>query len=344
VSTVDVAVPEHSAAASPPERRGGARDGVRLMVAEAGPGTITHTTFAGMGAFLEPGDVLVLNVSATIPASVDGLRADGERVRLHLSSPVAGDLWTVEPRRPRDIGSDPWRDFDGGPVALPGGAGAMMLAQDSRSPRLWVAELRGITDPVAYMRRHGVPIRYTHVDRAWPLQDYQTVYASEPGSAEMPSAGRPFTPELITALVAAGVLFAPVVLHSGVASFEAGELPDSERFRVPETTARVINEARAARRRAIAVGTTTVRAVETMTDSSGIVHPGSGVTDLLVTPERGVRAVDGIVTGWHEAGVSHLALVEAVGTGELVARCYAEAATGGYLWHEFGDSLLLLRR
>ncbi len=342
VTPLEFVVPDHSAASMPPEQEGRRRDGVRLMVADATTDTVRHTTFAGIGEALRPGDVLVVNVSAAVPAAVDGI-GDAGCVRLHLSSPVAGDLWTVEPRRPGPTGSERWKDFDGGVVTLPGGAEAHLLVPDARSPRLWITELRSMGDPVTYLQRHGRPIRYNHTGAAIPMSMYQTVYASEPGSAEMPSAGRPFTTSLITSLATAGVVVAPLVLHCGVASFEAGEGPDNERFRIPATTARLVNQARAAGGRVVAVGTTSVRALETMADSDGIVHPGSGITDLIVTPERGVRAIDALVTGWHEAGASHLDLVEAVAGRPLLERSYTEALAGGYLWHEFGDSLLVLR-
>jgi S-adenosylmethionine:tRNA ribosyltransferase-isomerase len=339
---VEVISPGPQSVGTPPERAGKRRDGVRLMVADRTGGKIRHSVFWRIGELLDPGDVLVVNVSGVVPASLEGISAETGRVRLHLSSPVAGDVWTVEPRIPAGIGSERWAEFPGGEVTLPGGGRAHFLVRDARSPRLWLTELTGLGDILAYLHSHGQPIRYSHSDGAWPLSDYQTVYAVEPGSAEMPSAGRPFTAELITSLVASGIVVAPVVLHSGVASFEAGELPDAERFRVSESTARLVNQARAAGGRAIAVGTTAARALETVTDSSGVVHPGRGVTDHLVTSETGVKGVDGLVTGWHDAGATHLDLVSAVSGWELLDECYRQAAAAGYRAHEFGDSLLVL--
>lgn len=336
------AASELAAAGAPPERSGRRRDGVRLMVVDTGQGTVEHNVFYRIGDMLRAGDLLVVNVSTVVPAAIEGIGAAVGRVRLHLSSPVAGEIWTVEPRKPNGVGSERWRDFPGDVVDLAGGAKARLLTADERSPRLWITAFEGIGDPLAYLSRHGQPIRYSHTDAAWPLSDYQNVYASEPGSSEMPSAGRPFTPKLLTRLAASGVSMAPVVLHSGVASFEAGERPDAERFRVPETTARLANQAREAGGRLIAVGTTTVRALETVADSRGMIHPGQGVTDHLVTPESGVRVIDGLVTGWHEAGASHLELVAAIAGEALLAECYRQAADTGYLWHEFGDSLLVL--
>lgn len=336
-----VSVPEGAAAGSPPERRLGARDGVRLMVGHRDSGRIEHHRFSALSRLLAPGDAVIINVSRTLPAALDATLDDGTRVRAHLSAPVAGSVWTVEPRIPAAVGSDPWPGFPGDAARLPEVATLRFLAADTRSPRLWLAEV-GVDDVVGFLGRHGQPIRYRHTDRAWPLRDYQTVYATDPGSAEMPSAGRPFTPRLLTDLIARGVSVAPVVLHSGVASFESGEPPDAEHFRVPEATADVVNGVRRRGGRVIAVGTTTVRALESVTDATRTVHPGNGVTDLVVTPDRGVRAVDGIVTGWHEPGVSHLAMIEAIGGSDLIADCYREAVDTGYLWHEFGDSLVIL--
>jgi S-adenosylmethionine:tRNA ribosyltransferase-isomerase len=168
------------------------------------------------------------------------------------------------------------------------------------------------------------------------------VFASDPVSAEMPSAGRPFSTRLVTRLLTQGVLIAPITLHCGVSSLGVGELPLAERYRVPGVTAELVNETRAAGRRVIAVGTTVTRALETVASPNGTVHAGSGWTDLVLGPDRPARAVDGIVTGWHEPGASHLSLLEAVAGGEMVARAYDEALREGYLWHEFGDSCLLL--
>jgi S-adenosylmethionine:tRNA ribosyltransferase-isomerase len=190
-----------------------------------------------------------------------------------------------------------------------------------------------------YLAAHGRPIRYGYVPRPWPLEAYQNAYALEPGSAEMPSAGRPFTPELITRLVAGGVQVAPLVLHTGVSSPERGEPPFPERYRVPAETAAAVN---AAHGRVVAVGTTVVRALETVAAPDGTVAPGAGWTRLVIGPERGLRAVDGVITGWHEPEASHLDLLHAAAGDALLRTSYAEALVHGYRWHEFGDSHLIL--
>jgi S-adenosylmethionine:tRNA ribosyltransferase-isomerase len=207
---------------------------------------------------------------------------------------------------------------------------------------LWIATLHLPAPLLTYLARHGRPIRYGYVTHDWPLDAYQNVYARQPGSAEMPSAGRPFTPELITRLVAKGVGVSPLLLHTGVSSLEANERPYPEWYRVPATTASRVNETRRADGRVIAIGTTVVRALESAVDRRGIVHPSEGWTDVVVTPKRGVRAIDGMLTGWHEPEASHLQMLEAIAGRELIDVSYAAATEEGYLWHEFGDVELVL--
>jgi S-adenosylmethionine:tRNA ribosyltransferase-isomerase len=202
-------------------------------------------------------------------------------------------------------------------------------------------------DVVQHLLRYGRPIRYGYVDHDWPLSAYQTVFAPpvdriRAGSAEMPSAARPFSEAVVTRLVAGGIVVAPVVLHAGVASPEAHEKPYPERFDVPSSTARLVNDAHRAGARVIAVGTTVVRALESAADLQGLVHASQGWTDLVVTPARGVRVVDGLLTGFHEPAASHLAMLETVAGGVLLRNCYQRALDEGYLWHEFGDVNLLL--
>ncbi|MGH2840723.1 MAG: S-adenosylmethionine:tRNA ribosyltransferase-isomerase, partial [Solirubrobacteraceae bacterium] len=226
---------------------------------------------------------------------------------------------------------------------LPAGASATLLAPYLSGARLWLAELRTGSEPLLhYLHRHGAPIRYGYVAREFPLADYQTIFARQPGSAEMPSAGRPFTPWLVTQIVRAGIALAPVTLHTGVSSLETGEAPYPERFAVPAATARLVNATRAGGGRVIAVGTTVVRALETAAAADGELRAASGWTRHVVTPERGVRAVDGLLTGWHDPDASHLLMLEAIGGSALVASSYEEALRAGYRWHEFGDVHLIV--
>jgi S-adenosylmethionine:tRNA ribosyltransferase-isomerase len=158
----------------------------------------------------------------------------------------------------------------------------------------------------------------------------------------MPSAGRPFTSRVLEAVKARGVEVAPLVLHCGVSSPDAGEPPAPEPFRVSPSTARLVNATRLWGGRVIAVGTTVVRALESAADEDGIVRPAEGFTELVIDAERGVRAVDGLLTGFHEPEASHLDMLEAIAGRELVETIYREALAHGYLWHEFGDVNLVL--
>ncbi len=212
--------------------------------------------------------------------------------------------------------------------------------------RLWRAALY-VPDAVpAYLAAAGRPIVYPYVRGRPPIGAYQTVFArrtdADFASAEMPSAARPFSADVLRGLRRRGVGVAPLQLHTGVASLEAGEEPLPERYAVPPATAAAVNATRAAGGRVVAVGTTVTRALETVADTAGAVRAGRGWTTLVVTPRRPARVVDGLVTGWHEPDASHLLLLRAVAGSELVAQAYSAAYDVGLLWHEFGDSCLLL--
>lgn len=334
-------MPPDADAHEPPEARGLARDEVRLLV--AAPSGLTPTRFDALPDFLAPGDLVVVNTSATLPAAVDGRRPDGSPVVVHFSAPrVAG--WTLELRAPD--GSGPVLDGRPGEViAVPGGASVTLRTPADRRPsgvRLWAADIALEAPVETWLNRHGRPITYGYLHGRWPLADYQPVFAREAGSAEMASAGRPFTDRLVTELVTRGIGVAPVLLHTGVSSPEAGEGPQTERFRVPAPTARLVNSARNAGGRVVAVGTTVTRALESAADDAGRVTATEGWTDLVIGPDRPARVVNGLVTGWHTPEASHLLLLEAVAGPELVQAAYRAAVAERYRWHEFGDSCLLL--
>jgi S-adenosylmethionine:tRNA ribosyltransferase-isomerase len=323
----------------PAELRGSGRDDVAMMVASRGSGELVHARFDELTHYLAPGDVLVVNTSATVPAALEA-RLDGQVVELRLSTPVGEGAWVVELRT--TDGGRLRRPPLGSVLELPGDARAMLIARYAGSDRLAVAHLELDAPVEEYLDRYGHPVQYGYLSRRFPLEAFQTVFAREPGSAEMASAGRPFTTELVAKLVAAGVLFAPVTLHTGVSSLELGERPYPERYRVPELSARIVNLSRAAGGHVIAVGTTAVRAIETVASPDGTVGAGEGWTDLVITPQRGMRTVDGLLTGWHEPDASHLELLEALAGAELLDASYREAIRRGYLWHEFGDVHLIL--
>jgi S-adenosylmethionine:tRNA ribosyltransferase-isomerase len=331
-----------AAASRPPEQRGLARDGVRLLVAT--PDGCQHARFAELARFLSTGDLLVVNTSATVAAAVDGHRADGRPVTVHVSSPLPDGSWLIELRQGPATTSRVTDAAAGEEIALPAGGSLALVRRypDADSDRMWVASAAADGGFRGYLDRHGRPIRYSYVPQEWPLAAYQTVFARSPGSAEMPSAGRPFTNRLVTELVAGGVVIAPITLHAGVASLETGEPPLPERFTVPAPTAELVNLTRSAGRRVIAVGTTVTRALESAADPGGTVRARHGWTDLVLAADHPGRVVTGLITGWHDPEASHLALLEAVAGPNLVRGAYQAAEQAGYLWHEFGDSCLLL--
>jgi len=334
-------------ASEPPEARGLARDAVRLMISHYTTDTLTHTQFRAFPDYLTAGDVVVINTSGTLNAALPAQRAGGQALELHLSTHLPGDLWVVEVRQPDKGSTAPFYTATAGEtLTLPAGATLTLHAPHATLPggrvRLWLASLHLPAPLHAYLTEHGSPIHYNYVPQSWPNSYYQTVYATEPGSAEMPSAGRAFTPEIITRLVAQGVQVAPLLLHTGVASLEDHEPPYEEYYRVPAETARLVNAAREAGQRVVAVGTTVVRALETVADRQGAVHPGAGFTDLIVTPERGLRVANAMLTGLHEPRASHLAMLAALAGYAHLRHTYAEAVHERYLWHEFGDLHLIL--
>jgi S-adenosylmethionine:tRNA ribosyltransferase-isomerase len=346
---LDFILPDELQATAPAEARGLRRDEVRLMVSHYRTDRVAHTTFKVLPDFLETGDVLVINTSGTLNAALNVTRADGAPLELHLSTLLPDGRWLVEARERAEKGTVPFPHLREGEILRLPGIGRAVIRQPYRRylaasipPRLWHATL-DLPEPLHdYLDRHGFPIRYNYVRENYPSADYQTVFATEPGSAEMPSAGRAFTPELVTRLAAQGVQFAPLVLHTGVSSQESNEPPYPEYYRVTQATAQIVNAARRDGRRVVAVGTTAIRALETVTDSRGRVSAGEGWTELVVTPERGLHAVDGLITGFHEPKSSHLAMLEALAGRPHLEHSYAEALRERYLWHEFGDVHLLL--
>ena len=332
MTTVDFELPKELEAREPAELRGSGRDDVKLLVTTND--SVTHAHFRELPRFLRAGDLLVLNTTATLPAALNAVRDDGDVIALHVSTPLPGGLTVVEPRHTTVK--------PGERLMLPGDASVTLLARYRDSQRLWIARFAMNLPLRDYLLQFGRPITYSYVDRRFPLDAYQTVYASEPGSAEMPSAGRAFTRPMLACLRRHGVRLAKLVLHAGVASLETHERPYEEYFEVPQRTADEVRRAKERGGRVVAVGTTVVRALESAVGVDGNVIAARGWTELVITPERGVRVVDGLLTGLHEPRATHLAMLEAIAGRAHVQRAYAAALERRYLWHEFGDLHLLL--
>lgn len=327
---LDFELPPRLEATVPPEIRGSGRDDVRMIVSDRATGAVVDTHFRALPEFLGPGDLLVINTTATLPAALTAVRENGDEIALHWSTSLAGGLSVIEPRKVSVRAGEV--------MSLPGGARATLLVPYRDSVRLWIARLDLPQPIIAYLRRWGRPIRYPYVRGSFPIDAYQTVYAREEGSAEMPSAGRAFTKRMLACLRSRGVGIAKLVLHTGVASLESHEKPYEEWYQVPQATAEKVRAAK----RVIAVGTTVVRALESSVDGNGEVIASRGWTDLVITPERGVRIVDGLLSGLHEPRASHLAMLEAIAGRDVLAKAYDVALDREYLWHEFGDLHLIL--
>ena len=335
-------LPPDAEATAPPEWRGFARDEVRLLAVR--PDGVTSARFRELPGLLEPGDLVVVNTSATLPARLDARRSDGVLVPLHWSTTLDDGDWVVELRRPAndgpDLGVEP-----GTVLELAGGVRVTLLAgfpDRARPGRLWRARTEPDVGTAEYLTTHGRPIAYGYLQGDFPLAEFQTVYADRAGSAEMASAGRPFTERLLVRLMTRGIPVVPMVLHTGVSSPELHEPPYPERFAVPEVTARLVNGTRRAGHRVVAVGTTVTRALESATDDDGVTRATAGWTDLVLSSDRPARAVTGLLTGLHAPEASHLQLLESVAGPDLVESAYRAAVAEHYLWHEFGDSMLFL--
>lgn len=349
------APPAGLTAPAPAEARGIGRDQVRMLVAHGD--RISHARFADLADHLEPGDLVVVNTSQTVAGEADAVMTGGGRdqpVVVHVATDLRDGTWVVELRTAPDASRAILDARPGQGVSVTGVDAVLTLVapypRDGSSPtrdgdRLWRASYAGTSPLPDVLERVGRPIAYGYLDRRYPIDDYRTIFGMTPGSAEMPSAARPFTPALVTRLVSRGVALAPILLHTGVSSQEAGEAPQPEWFEVSEATARLVNATRAGGGRVVAVGTTVTRALESAVTTDGghaLVGSRRGWTDRVVTRDAPPRIVDGLVTGWHDPAASHLLLVESVAGIELTQRAYDSAVGEGYRWHEFGDVALML--
>jgi S-adenosylmethionine:tRNA ribosyltransferase-isomerase len=323
-----------------PEARGLARDEVRLLVSSRGADV--DASFLELPELLEPGDLLVVNESKTLAASLPARGPFGPFL-LNLSTDYGERVWLAEPR---------WSPSRPGPLPLPDGsvvdvAGvrATVVARYPGIARLAFFRFDG--DIRSAMERSGRPIRYGYLAEEPPIDAYQTAFARVPGSVEMPSAGRPFSERVLRRLRRRGVAIARIVLHAGVSSLEVGDdvtgappvLP--EPYSVPAGTVEAIAESRRDGGRVIAVGTTVVRALESAA-AGGCLHPARGFTRKYLAPPYRARVADGLLTGFHAERTTHLDLLASVaGTGRL-GRAYDRARRRGYLFHEFGDVHLIL--
>ncbi|MGI8609421.1 MAG: S-adenosylmethionine:tRNA ribosyltransferase-isomerase [Candidatus Dormibacteria bacterium] len=331
-------LPPELRASLPPEMRGLRRDHVRLLVADASIGSLVHTRFDRLPRFLGEGDLVVVNTSRTLAAGMPAVRSDGSSLQLRPCVRRAGswDVLAVAPAPPHanmvlEAGER---------LHIGARLQATVVGRRADIPLLWRLAVDG--DGLQEMAATGSPIRYSYVTEPVPIDYYQNVYAGAPGSAEMPSAGRPLSWEVLRALEARGVRLADLVLHTGLSSYQDDDFDlehrlYEERFEIPAATAEAVNAAG----RVIAVGTTVVRALESAVGDDGRVHAASGWTTLRIQAGMGLRAVDAMITGLHEPEASHFDLLGAFLPEDHLQRAYTEAVERQYLFHEFGDSMLV---
>jgi S-adenosylmethionine:tRNA ribosyltransferase-isomerase len=358
-SAVRFQLPPELEAASPPEARGLRRDHVRLLAVDRATGSVGHHRFHELPRLLEPGDLLVANDSRTLPASLLGRTSKGEPLEVRLAA-RDGERWAALVLGVPEDETDPALvPTDARPAAPPVEAGerigfadgleATVLGRhEEAGPLVWLAFDLASERLAEALHRAGRPVRYAYVPRAWPLHHYQTLFAAGPGSAEMASAGRPFTVQTLRDLRDRGIGLATISLHAGLSTYgdpatDQRYVP-AEPYLVPEATAAAVAACRAAGGRVVAVGTTVVRTLETAAARTGTVRPGPGVSRLRIRPGYGLAVVDGLLTGLHEPEASHLDLLAAFLDRPALDRAYAAALASGYLWHEFGDVCLLLPR
>lgn len=345
-------VPDEKAASMPPEAAGRSRSDVRLLVIYRKSGLLEHRKFVDLPEYLRPGDVVVLNASATLPSEFMATDAQGRDVKVRLSSrdPASngkGDKWhaVLDPDaevRPGDVLN--FGAVDGKALT------AAVVTRHPRVYKLWLLmfDLKDASMD-EWRNRLGRPIRYHYVPQAWGLDYYQNVYSQFPGSSEMPSAGRAFTPEILAQLNEQGVGVVRIVLHTGVSNIDIEEEQVEqhsmyeEPYQITDEAAQLINYARERGGRVFAIGTTVVRTLETVADEQGRLAGRRGWTSLYITPGYRFKAVDALVTGLHEAKSTRLVLATAfAGDKDLVLRAYREALARDYRWHEFGDLTLIV--
>lgn len=341
---IEFELPTELEAHEPPEMRGLRRDQVRLLVlprsADEPP---VHTRFAEIGNYLRAGDLLVVNNSRTLPALLQAHDETGAQVEVRLAQRHTEDRWDALILNGRThIGRSGMRlDFGENLTA-------QVLAPNPDLPFLWQVQFDiCCAELLNLIYRVGVPIRYSYIAEALPLDLYQTVYAGAPGSVEMVSAGRPFSWELLLNLERQGVNLATISLHTGISStrddvIDATHPTYEEEYDLPEATVRAINACHQRQGRVIAVGTTVVRTLETVAEQNDRLIPAHGWTRLHIGTDHQLRIVDGLLTGLHEPQSSHLDLLSAFIEPQRLKAVYLQAIEKGYLWHEFGDMNLII--
>ncbi|HAS44467.1 MAG TPA: queuosine biosynthesis protein [Microscillaceae bacterium] len=344
-SLIQFELPQHLACPLPTELRNMPRDAVRLLVT-TGAGEASHDVFSNFDQYLQAGDVLVVNTSATVASAFAITLPNGKPGRLHLSTQLSDKEWLIEIRAIEGNTTTRWKaGQEGMKFKLPENVTVKLKERFYKNDQLldlWVAEFDIRQEEEGYRHRYGQPIKYTQLENPFPLSYYQTFFSFHLGSAEMPSAGRGFTESLLRKLVRKGVVLAPITLHTGVSSLEEDEKPYPEYMEINPVTALLINTAKEEGRRVVAVGTTAIRAIESVANAQGQVKAFRGHTDLYIEDTHQMRVADGLLTGFHEPKASHLHMLQSLAGFEHIERAYQQAIEADYYWHQFGDLHLIL--
>jgi S-adenosylmethionine:tRNA ribosyltransferase-isomerase len=333
----DYELPPELIAQHPTERR----DAARMLVLGPRSGELIHSTIAALPQYLEPGDLLVLNDSRVLPARLIGRRADGGEAEVLLLRPLDGDRqrWEALIRPGRRLEPGSHVQFD---------SSALVVAVEARNDETATVRLNGVADPLAEVRRIGqMPTPPYIKERLDDRERYQTIYAREEGSAAAPTAGLHFTPELLTAIRQSGVGIAFVTLHVGLDTFRPVRSDDPaqhrihrEWYRIDDASADAINETRRLGKRVVAVGTTSVRVLESAANDAGVAA-GEGWTGLFIMPGYEFRVVDAMLTNFHLPRSTLLMLVSAFAGREPILAAYAEAIRERYRFYSFGDCMFI---
>ena len=345
---IDFSLPQNLSAREPPERRRGRRrDAVRLLVISRRTGDVTHSCFERLCDFLVPGDLLVFNASRTLPALLSGWRdSDKAKVEVRLASHLSDNSWLALIRSGPE--NCPVLEERNSVISFEFGLNARLESPHREIPGMWKVRFSASgAELIDLIYRLGEPVRYQYVSKPWELNYYQTIYARDPGSAEMPSAGRAFTWKMLLQLRKMGIETAFITLHTSLSSYLDDELDRrhptiAEEYSIGTQTALKIGAASCAGKRIIAVGTTVVRALESAAQADGIVRAGHRYSGLMITPDYLLRVTDGILTGLHEPTASHLELLSAFISPMFLNEAYIGAVQLRYFWHEFGDLNLII--
>jgi S-adenosylmethionine:tRNA ribosyltransferase-isomerase len=336
-----------SPATAPPETR----EQVKLLLVDPARGPSRELSFDGLPELLVPGDLLVFNDAATLPASLAGELADtGGAIELRLVGPGLGRRW-----RAVAFGAGDWQlDTDARPSPPPLEPGTRLRLRGGLEAK--VAEVEGRLVELAFEREDaelyaglyaaGRPVQYSHLEEELELWSVQTLFAGRPWAVEMPSAGRPFTAAILAALRRRGVAIARLTHAAGLSATGDPELdaalPLPEPYEIPAETVELIARTKTAGGRVIAVGTSVVRALESAVEDHGELRSGRGLARLILSPAHELRVVDGLLTGMHDPSESHYRLLGAFASERTLQTTWCFALGADYRSHEFGDLALLL--